>query len=1850
METQVNKAMHDIISSIVQTTEKVRKCRIVNFKGLFVVDDFNRVYLCKSLHCETLPLPKPSRSIKASLSMPLIDNNNDVLEQPQQNDGNHVPSASTQRAVEREKRAAALVNEDEVDRILQRNHYSKKHAKAKHHHQSPMEYKIDSIDISAAKECVHSRRVATAAHLGSSQLNGCCGDFCSREFDIGDYAKESRYRNISKSTPGSSSSGSSSSAFNDRLRAMDQLLPPLDEKNQKSTPASTVSRQGSSTNLDHKISFKYIAQARIEKEYVEMYLRRYQSKEVCDYLTEELYASSQTVSESFPGHYYREVEICHNCFNVYSLIEEARAKSSHKIAMRKKAQQQQKHHQLETPPVSSAFRRKDQERVGSSGSSVEWNIAKTHLDVLVKHDFAELRSFTHPPPAVVMVTVLLIELVTGQRLDSWAEAKKNISRENFVSIVQAFHIDMLKSEQVIQLYPYLENEHFRPQIIEPISICAANICRWIFAVLRAYGVAFGHNLADPAIVSFLLSLPIKKSDEHLPLMIPNAPSQDQSLKTTIVTKHFKTPKNAGASKSKVLSNTTKRKEMKARQKIQKEHMDRLSLPQSIHTIQDQESEFPNIFTTSDGQTSLPYTIIGQSDYRISKPDLVVFHDIFDTCDATAIFFRNVVTKHLGTKALFFNYPGQAGTSWGKSTKQDVDTTNDQPSIATLNNQFIAECVHELFQHLIQTGEFALDALPFVIIGFGFGANIASCFSILYQKYYRSTFKQLFLLNGFAAVDTTLAAILHSTISVFSCFPVTRPDLPISYFTKFLFSERYLEKVDPNLVLNLYTAVSNSITLNGRIQLCKGALHHVDVSSRLPEIQVPLIVFQSVDNNLIQPSSVDPFFRGRQCTHIWSHQHQEASAGLSDKTKAQLQSIILPQEQTSGTSSSQPPAFVIWLKAGHELRQEGKRQILDVLDAILGETIIPTNDLPEAITSSTTLEKPVASLSTSSIQKKTLSRKIDILPLSSLRTNLQPVKPTEDLPKKEDRDDNKESSTEIAMTVVATTEMDQTERAFQQALEQHRQQKCQDLERKKNHPIVKPTSKPQPAFPERRTIIHPPVASTTSGSGSSATRVESEIQKIHVKIKQQEQRHEKERMKKGIHNQQIVDDQLTTLRREQDQRRERWQDEDDARIAALNAELYGYDVERQNTSANVLADLDAEEHQTYDDMNHEIKTTKPVELPDRPRSPSDLDFPQNPVLNPDLNPVVLTRDEHKVLTQASAAPRSSGRSAAAPSQDQKSNSPQLPKVEKHKPKVEKHKPKVENKTQEPEIITPLTSEEFQLVKREVHVANKERERRHADLSAKELLALRQTKATVIQSIARMNLAKTTIRLRREALARAQLEAFAGELVTRVARGYLGRRLTQMLRVIRSRHEEYTKASLNVQRVFRGHVVRNQVLEIKSEAKSVEIQRVFRGHVGRSRARVARGARETLLHQHALATKIQSSWRMRVARDDYLEQRAFSFAALEIQRVFRGHVARKKVRRQREWLGAEPGPERLELGLSLISASKEAFEHQRQDIDALHRAQELAEARVSEIHLDLRESEKELGVLEHELAELDQIEKDLQELTNEQEMLANEGAQEDTVPLGSGVLSSSSSFMAAQGSSHALNVVHTPDTYGFESKEAMRKRQAEKYAVEMAIHLKKSEREQKKKDLEAEFTNVFQDVERKRVALGEMEGKIAEMEITRLRKDREFARLQRNLMELVEEQKYELEQVREKGIELETAVATSAAAASAAAEKQLANQERSNAMYQRYDDIHIFTSSYFMFRYDIHIYIISFDIQIYTISCSDMIHLIYSHHIQIFSDIHIQRYSDIFISYSHHILIFIFILTSYPTSPSHIVPKN
>jgi DNA repair exonuclease SbcCD ATPase subunit len=201
--------------------------------------------------------------------------------------------------------------------------------------------------------------------------------------------------------------------------------------------------------------------------------------------------------------------------------------------------------------------------------------------------------------------------------------------------------------------------------------------------------------------------------------------------------------------------------------------------------------------------------------------------------------------------------------------------------------------------------------------------------------------------------------------------------------------------------------------------------------------------------------------------------------------------------------------------------------------------------------------------------------------------------------------------------------------------------------------------------------------------------------------------------------------------------------------------------------------------------------------------------------------------------------------------------------------------------------------------------------------------------------------------------------------------------------------------------------------------------------------------------------------------------------------------------------------------------------------------------------MKDAEKELSVLERELSEIDQIERDLQTLSHEKDLLL-EGIDD------------AAGMPRNAASGHAELVMGMESNAG-NDPDLARRRRAEAYALEMTIQIKRAEREKKRQELETEFAVVFQEVEKKKRALERLEAALADMEATRERKDREFRRLQKNLMQLLLEQKQELDDLREKGIELETATAMTAAAATATALKAKEHEKRSESMFGQTEEL-------------------------------------------------------------------------------------
>ena len=150
-------------------------------------------------------------------------------------------------------------------------------------------------------------------------------------------------------------------------------------------------------------------------------------------------------------------------------------------------------------------------------------------------------------------------------------------------------------------------------------------------------------------------------------------------------------------------------------------------------------------------------------------------------------------------------------------------------------------------------------------------------------------------------------------------------------------------------------------------------------------------------------------------------------------------------------------------------------------------------------------------------------------------------------------------------------------------------------------------------------------------------------------------------------------------------------------------------------------------------------------------------------------------------------------------------------------------------------------------------------------------------------------------------RAERERVASTRMQRMIRGYLARVRVAGLRD-RKKYERLYKAVIYVQKIFRGKVVRWKYVKFVKERKVSWgcrfLQRVFRGHLGRRRARLVRLRRD----KHKIACRIQKVARGRLGRNRVkrLRKNLEKIGSIRaIQRVIRGFLGRRRAAYMREF---------------------------------------------------------------------------------------------------------------------------------------------------------------------------------------------------------------------------------------------------------------------------------------------------------------------------------------------------------------
>lgn len=1343
-----------------------------------------------------------------------------------------------------------------------------------------------------------------------------------------------------------------------------------------------------------------------------------------------------------------------------------------------------------------------------------------------------------------------------------------------------------------------------------------------------------------------------------------------------------------------------KRESKAMQAVQKKAIDRLSAQNASEGAGNILST-PKEFRCSDGITKMPYMVLGQVSLNINRCSFIVIHDFFDTCDATAIMFKPIVQRHDGCQVFCFNYPGQAHTVWPRLSAAEKERGAKEPII---NNDWIADRLNELLRFAEDSGDLLLTN-PFHLVGIGNGACIAAAFCQRWgrDKAYVKGLRSVVSINGFLYPDPQLTSILHSAYQVFESAPHSRPDIPVSFWSRFVFSEDYLLKINPNLALNIYTAVSNPITNEGRSKIAQGCMKHRDMRGCLsPDykpvransdnpmpslpVQVPIIVLQSTENSLVNGSNVDAFLQGRNCKHLWSH-------ALNVPTEAmQLHAVDVgghwvgkmssgPEDyfkySTLGRSGlkmlleslrSPRGAFCMWTRNGHVVHQEYKAAVLDLLDVLacptdeyIGLDVIEAQESQRrallSMTNSTSYDdekivipepepakvevlfkldttkdddlkkKPVAvtydddmdisQILDAALEKPTVIDDADsdinidhssmqelmkdigyTKPSASSLDLALPVETDEDLELKVDPADSVEEkqvseptspfTPDASMSLVSMPILPAAASAHpSNALDQsptmrpsaHHMGLSDDEQTKQSmQSVLSPLSKPSVANPVITTAGPLPMSPTpvvlnelyalerpdlpefdtvlAMESYSSQSKIANYVTPS-VDIDATDRTGNKliRSIKDGVEKNYVASDKQKVVKE--------WTAlvPDAATALELEAELRQKQQEylelenrlkemraQEDVSRNArVEEAQAGRREEYGNQDKQLLAKLQSELDARQR---ERDFAEK------QRRVELLAIE-KALVQQGMVP------AYTPTESVMSepvveiapmryeHPADLPKVLQEGMDVVSRLDRMKNDEVAARKRGTLSVEQYEKVKREMTERQMQRDNMLRQLSQEEKDSLFDACAVKIQMIGRGYLGRqkalATLEKRRQALLRVKKAI----KIQSIMRSFLGRKRFNRIKDLYLNNMKNAYSAGQIQRMYRGHADRKYFRKLRRWVCAAKITRVFRGHLGRLAFKREKERLELLRTKELASAKLQSVWRMKVAKEEFRSLRIHVLASIEIQRTYRGYLGRKQMARKRLWESTAPGPDRIRLGLEFIEESKQAFERQQEEIDALHRAQERAEARVSHIHAELTEAEKELVVLERELQEIDQIERDLNVLTHERDLL-NQGIED------------AAGMPRLAGKGHKELVMGKESTNDNDPIHE-RRRKAEAYALEMTIQIKRAEREKKRQELEIEFAAVFQEVEKKKKALERLELSLNDMETTRERKDREFRRLQANLMQLLKEQKQELDDLREKGIELETATATTAAAAVATAQKAREHEQRSTAMFAQTEEL-------------------------------------------------------------------------------------
>eukprot|EP00741_Cyanophora_paradoxa_P000409 tig00000404_g400.t1 len=160
-------------------------------------------------------------------------------------------------------------------------------------------------------------------------------------------------------------------------------------------------------------------------------------------------------------------------------VEKAKADEKSKVVAMEKAQVEVK---AEEVKVLADDARKDlDEALPALNGAIE------ALNSLNKNDINEIKSFAKPPELVqkVMESVLILL----EKKPDWASAKQVLSDTQFMNKLVTYDKDNIPEAVIKKVKKYIDDEQFKPEIVEKVSKAAKSLCLWVRAMDVYYRVA-----------------------------------------------------------------------------------------------------------------------------------------------------------------------------------------------------------------------------------------------------------------------------------------------------------------------------------------------------------------------------------------------------------------------------------------------------------------------------------------------------------------------------------------------------------------------------------------------------------------------------------------------------------------------------------------------------------------------------------------------------------------------------------------------------------------------------------------------------------------------------------------------------------------------------------------------------------------------------------------------------------------------------------------------------------------------------------------------------------------------------------------------------------------------------------------------------------------------------------------------------------------------------------------------------------------------------------------------------------------------------------------------------------------